>query len=117
MDIRQDKTMIPRDRETNKASHVTPKYPLGTSKRRFSGRSIGRSLVASSNADITGGLGRSSPSELAGQSAGEKNYRHMYTRRPTNTQLRDSRGPTSRLPLGLVINAYEDTIQGREKNH
>lgn len=67
---------------------MTPKYPLSTSKREFSGRSTGKSPAASSSEDMIGGLGKSSLSELAGQSAGEKNYRHVYTRTPTNTAQR-----------------------------
>ena len=88
MDIRQYKTIIPK-RQGNKQGE--PRDSRGTSKRGFSGRSTGRrSPAASSSEDIIGSLGRSSPSELAGQGAGEKNYRHMcmYTHAHKHTAPR-----------------------------
>lgn len=87
-DIRQYKTVIPK-RQGNKQGK--PRDSQGTSKRGFSGRSTGRrSPAASSSEDITGSPRRSSPSELAGQSAAQKNYGHMcmYTHAHTHTALR-----------------------------
>ena len=87
-DIRQYKTVIPK-RQGNKQGE--PRDSQGTSKRGFPGLSTGRrSPAASSSEDIIGSLGRSSPSELAGKSAAEKNNRHMcmYTHAHTHTAPR-----------------------------